>query len=180
MFFFSLRSFRARSARKKKKKIERLYTSLRKNRFIKSLPHVNALSLSPPRSQYQLNWTNGIGDINCSCNWLKYFTTLGADHFTLEGLGGWWVILKKISCKRLSEEKNCMQHKCNRKLMGKKGKKYPAHQIARKKFLMPEIAHPTPQELNGRPLTHRIKQQWHSESRVVSLSSAEAYFVLFL
>ena len=43
-------------------------------RFIKSLPHVNASSLSPPRSQYQLNWTNGIGHINCLCNWLKYFT----------------------------------------------------------------------------------------------------------
>ena len=43
------------------------------------------------------------------------------------------MILKKISCKRLSEEKNCMQHKYNRKLMAKKGKKYPAHQIARKK-----------------------------------------------
>ena len=57
------------------------------------------------------------------------------------------------SCKRLSEEKNCMQHKCNRKLMGKKGKKYPAHQIARKKnSWWPEITHPTPQELNGRPL----------------------------
>ena len=27
------------------------------------------------------------------------------------------------SWRRLSEEKNCMQHKCNRKLMGKKGKK---------------------------------------------------------
>ena len=36
---------------------------------------------------------------------------------------------KKISCKCLSEEQNCVQHKCNRKLMGKKGKKYPAHQI---------------------------------------------------
>ena len=35
----------------------------------------NASSLSPPRSQYQLNWTNGIGDISCLCiNWLKYFT----------------------------------------------------------------------------------------------------------
>ena len=45
-----------------------------KRRFIKSLPNVNASSLSPPRSQYQLNWTNGTGDINCSCNWLKYFT----------------------------------------------------------------------------------------------------------
>ena len=38
---------------------------------------------------------------------------LGADHLTLEGVGGWF--WKKISCKRLSEEKNCMQHKCNRK-----------------------------------------------------------------
>ena len=57
---------------------------------------------------------------------------LGADHLTLGG-GGGWVILKKISCKGLSEEKNCMEHKCNRKLMGKKGKKYPAHQIASKK-----------------------------------------------
>ena len=28
---------------------------------------------------------------------------------------------KKNSWKRLSEEKNCMQHKCKRKLMGKKG-----------------------------------------------------------
>ena len=61
--------------------------------------------------------------------------SLGADHLTLEGGGGggggrFW---KKISCERLSEESNCMQHKCNRKLMGKKGKKYPANQIARKK-----------------------------------------------
>ena len=37
-------------------------------------PHVNASSLSPPRWQYQLNWTNGIGDINCLGNWFKYFT----------------------------------------------------------------------------------------------------------
>ena len=51
-----------------------------------------------------------------------------------------------------------MQHKCNRKL---KGKKYPAHQIARKKrFLMtrnhPHTTpppHPRPQELNGRSLS---------------------------
>ena len=30
--------------------------------------------------------------------------------------------LLKISCRRLSEEKNCMQHKCNRKLMEKKNR----------------------------------------------------------
>ena len=47
---------------------------------------------------------------------------LGADHLTLEG-GGVSDFEKKNSCKRLSEEKNCMQHKCNRKLVGKKGKK---------------------------------------------------------
>ena len=43
---------------------------------LKSLPHVNASSLSPPRSQYQLNWTNDIGDINCLCNWIKYRFTI--------------------------------------------------------------------------------------------------------
>ena len=55
---------------------------------------------------------------------------------------------KKISCKRLSEEKNCMQHKCMRKLMGKKGKKYPAHQIARKKILDDQKS-PTPASFNS-------------------------------
>ena len=42
-----------------------------KKRFIKPLPNVNASSLSPPRSQFQLNWTNEFGDINCLCNWLS-------------------------------------------------------------------------------------------------------------
>ena len=38
--------------------------------------------------------------------------------------------------------------------MGKKGKKYPAYHIARKKnSWWPEITHPHPQELNGRLLT---------------------------
>ena len=43
---------------------------------------------------------------------------------------------------------------CNRKLMGKKGKKYPAHQIAKKKQILDDQKSPTPspQELNGRPL----------------------------
>ena len=61
------------------------------------------------------------------------FQQLGADHLTLERGGGGWVIFKKISCKLLSE-KNCVQHKCNRKLMEKKGKKYPAHQIGGETF----------------------------------------------
>ena len=38
---------------------------------------------------------------------------LGADHLILEGGCGWF--RKNISCKPLSEEKNCMQHKWNRK-----------------------------------------------------------------
>ena len=64
---------------------------------------------------------------------------------------------------RLSEEKNRMKHKCNREHMGKKGKKYPANQIARKKnSWWPEITHPHPQELNGRPLNtslYKVKSQ---------------------
>ena len=40
-----------------------------------------------------------------------------------------------------------MQDKYNRKLMGKKGKKYPAHKIARKKILdYPKFPPPPPQE----------------------------------
>ena len=46
------------------------------------------------------------------------------------------------------------------------GKKYPTHQIARKKnSWWPEITHPTPQKLNGRPLTLKcfIKKQFKLE-----------------
>ena len=42
---------------------------------------------------------------------------------------------KKISCKRLSEEKIACSTSVIESLRGKKGKKYPAHQIARKKIL---------------------------------------------
>ena len=44
---------------------------------------------------------------------LRLKTVLAADHLTLEGGGGWF--WKKFSCKHLLEEKNCMQHKWNRK-----------------------------------------------------------------
>ena len=74
----------------------------------------------------------------------------GADHLTLEAGRGRVILKKKIFCKRLSGEKNCMQQKCNRKLMGKKGKKYPAHQIARKKnSWWAEINHPLPLPLKS-------------------------------
>ena len=70
------------------------------------------------------------------------------------------MILKKNFLQALVGRKNCMQHKCNRKLMGKKGNKYPAHQIAiGKKFLMTRNhPHPPPpQELNGQPLSEERK-----------------------
>ena len=69
------------------------------------------------------------------------------------GRGGWF--WKKNSRERLSEEKNCMQHKCHKKLMGKKGKKISCPPDCYKKnSWWPEITPPPPpQELNGRPLT---------------------------
>ena len=51
--------------------------------------------------------------------------------------------LLKISCRRLSEEKNCMQHKCNKELKGKKGKKISCPPDARKKILDDQKS-PTP------------------------------------
>ena len=59
------------------------------------------------------------------------------------GAGG-GIFQKKNPASRLSEEKNYMQHKCNRKLMGKKGKKYPAHQIFGKKILDDQKSPPPP------------------------------------
>ena len=48
--------------------------------------------------------------------------------------------------------------------MEKKGKKYPAHQIARKKILDDQKSPtPPPQELNGRPLRNvDIRQLGHN------------------
>ena len=66
---------------------------------------------------------------------------LGADH--LRGEGG-WVILKKISCKRLSEEKNCMQHKCNKELKGKKREKNILPTILLEKKILDDQKSPTP------------------------------------
>ena len=82
---------------------------------------------------------------------------LGADHLTLErgGGGGWF--WKKISCKRLSEEKNCMLRKCNRKLMEKKCKKYPAHQIARKNILDDQKSPPPPSRVKWSAPYERCK-----------------------
>ena len=68
----------------------------------------------------------------------------GADHSTLEGgRGGGW-FCKNISCKRLSEGKNCMQHKRNRKLMGKKGKKDILPTILLEKKILDDQKSPKP------------------------------------
>ena len=54
--------------------------------------------------------------------------------------------------------------------MGKKGKKYPAHQIARKKnSWWPEITHPSPQELNGRPLIFLVLESKSFYNKAVSV-----------
>ena len=77
-----------------------------------------------------------------------------------EGRGGWF--WKKISCKRLTEEENWMQHKCNyRKLLGKKREKIilPTR-LLEKKILDDQKSpnspppRPFPQELNDRPLIY--------------------------
>ena len=60
----------------------------------------------------------------------KYFKGPTTE-LTLEEEGGG--ILKKISCKRLSEEKIACSTNVIESLWEKKGKKYPAHQIDRKK-----------------------------------------------
>ena len=46
-----------------------------------------------------------------------------ADHLTLDGGGGEWVILKKNFPQALVGRKKCVHHKCSRMLMGKKGEK---------------------------------------------------------
>ena len=65
--------------------------------------------------------------------------------FNSWGVGRGW-FWKKISCKRLSEEKNCMQHKCNSKLMRKKRGKniLPTRLPEKKNSWWPEITPPPP------------------------------------
>ena len=52
--------------------------------------------------------------------------------------------LLKISCRRLSEEKNCMQHKCNRKLMEKNREKNNLPIKLLKKKVLDDQKSPTP------------------------------------
>ena len=68
---------------------------------------------------------------------------------------------KKISCKHLSEEKNCMQHKYNRKLMRKKREKNIMPTRLLDKILDDQKSPPPPQELNDRPLS-TLKQLYYT------------------
>ena len=52
--------------------------------------------------------------------------------------------LLKISCRRLSEEKNCMQNKCNRKLMEKNREKNILPIKLLKKKVLDDQKSPTP------------------------------------
>ena len=84
---------------------------------------------------------------------LLHFYKLGADHLTLERGGGVGDFEKKFPASTCRKKKIACSTNVIESLWEKKGKKYLAHQIARKKnSWSPEITHPTPQELNGRPL----------------------------
>ena len=73
---------------------------------------------------------------------VQEYTYLGAGYLTFDRGGGVGDFEKRFPASACRKKK-CMQHKCNRKLMGKKGKKYPDHQIARKKILDDQKS-PTP------------------------------------
>ena len=85
------------------------------------------------------------------------------------GGGGWF--WKKISCKPLSEEKNCMQHKCNRKLKGKKREKNILSTRLLDKIIDDQKSPPPPQELNDRPLS-TLKQLYYTLTRTAGISSS--------
>ena len=90
---------------------------------------------------------------------------LGADHLTLEG-GGVSDFEKKIPASACRKKKIACSTNVIESLWEKKGKKYPAHQIARKKILddqksahqpPPPPPPPPTQELNGLPLKQNQK-----------------------
>ena len=107
---------------------------------------------------YSCTWTHG-GRM-CVCAYiLTLRSCLGADHLTLEGGGGGGWFWKKFPASACRKKKIACSTNVIKSLREKKGKKYPAHHIARKKnSSWPEITHPHPQELNGGPLTFYIKR----------------------
>ena len=73
--------------------------------------------------------------------------------FNSWGGGGVGDFEKKFPASACRKKKIACSTNVIESLWEKKGKKYPAHHIARKKnSWWPEITHPHPQELNGRPL----------------------------
>ena len=70
------------------------------------------------------------------------------------------MILEKKFLQALVRRKNCMQHKCNRKLMGKRGKNILPTRLLEKNILDDQKSPGPPlplQELNGRPLSEERK-----------------------
>ena len=95
---------------------------------------------------------------------------LGAHHLTLEEGGGVGDFEKKFPASACRKKKIACSTNVIESLWGKKGKKITANQIARKKnYWWPEITHPTPQKLNGRPLTLKcfIRKQFKLEIPVL-------------
>ena len=74
---------------------------------------------------------------------------LGADHLTLEGGGGVSDFEKKIPASACRKKKIAYSTNVIESLWEKKGKKYPAHQIAKKEKFLTTRNHP--------PLPSRVK-----------------------
>ena len=72
----------------------------------------------------------------------------GADHSTLEGGRGLGDFAKTFPASACRKKKIACSTNVIESLWGKKGKKYPAHQIARKKILDDQKS-PTPAPLVG-------------------------------
>ena len=67
------------------------------------------------------------------------------------------ILKKKIPASACRKKKKAIRTNVIESLWEKKGKKYPAHQIARKKILDDQKSPPPPQELNGQPLKQNQK-----------------------
>ena len=81
---------------------------------------------------------------------------LGADHLTLEGGGGEW-FWKKIPASACRKKKIACSTNVIESLWEKKGKKYPAHQIARKKILDDQKSAHQPSTPTPTPPHSRVK-----------------------
>ena len=93
---------------------------------------------------------------------------LGVNHLTLQGEGV-GDFEKKFPASACQKKKIACSTNVIESLWEKKGNKYPAHQIARKKIFLMTRNHcpPPPQELNGRPLSEEHKSHTKLSSLVL-------------